>query len=698
MRIYARLDVGVIDRRDGQEFGPVLSPMVGIGTAVCGGKVLEMRVSRIAMLCAVIISATALSMPIAGLIGVCGTASAQDEETVLRVGFMQKIDSLNPMLGLTDAAYVFYGLVYDALHSVGDDFETVANLAVDWRVVPTTDPELVASGEPEGSVWEFDLTTNAYWHDGEPLTAADVAWCINLNANYYDEMWAYQPYAFFMDYAEAVDDTTVRIHFYDRDTGTPIPAAYAQLVCIPMVPRHKLQSMSTSDIAFSWPGYFADEDVPIVGTGPFMAGPDIADEYYAGDRITLYRNPNYHWEDDKGLNVSFDKLIMYFYDDATAMNLALKNGELDIAQFPPSEYDTIKAAVEGGTLSNIVTYDGLKCTQYWTEIGINTNTAGPNQARLDPAVRQAMAMATNKEYIVDNFYYGYAEVGSTLISPVNEYWHYEPTADELYNWDLDEAAATLEAAGYRYPSSTSTVRVAEADSLAVQMGWVEPGKELVFDMLIRIEFPEEKQIAAYLKDKWAEVGMTLNYRVITEAELGKLVYAYAYDTMIWYWSADPDPNFMLFCQSKVAWNGWNDNLYSNPAYEENYTKSISEFDEAQRKVYTDNCQKINYEDAAYIILAYPYQTYAWRTDTFEGWGDWESDPGRSMDAFWTGNPLFMDLEPLVQEPSEPTDDSWIYVAVGGGARVVVVVAVVAVMMMKKKGGGKKEEKGGVLGE
>ena len=658
---------------------------------------MDERISRMVSLCAIIISATVLTVPVAGLIGACSEASAEDEETVLRVGFMQKIDSLNPMLGLTDAAYVFYGLVYDALHSVGDDFETVANLAVDWRVVPDTDPELVASGEPEGSVWEFDMSTNAYWHDGEPLTAQDVAWCINLNAVYYDEMWAYQPYAFFMNYAEAVDDTTVRIHFFDRDTGEPIPAAYAQLICLPMVPRHKLQGMSTSDIAFSWPGYFTGEDPPIVGTGPFMAGPNIASEYFAGDRITLYKNPNYHWGLDKGEDVSFDKLIMYFYDDATAMNLALRNKQLDIAQFPPSEYHTIKQDVEGGSLKDVEVYDGLKCTQYWTEIGINMNTAGPNQARLDPAVRQAMAMATNKQYIVDNFYYGYADVGTTLISPVNEYWHYEPTISELYNFDLAAAEALLEAEGYRYPSTSSTVRVATADSLAVQEGWVEPNKPLVFDMLIRIEFPEERQIAAYLKDIWADIGISLEYRVITEAELGKLVYAYAYDTMIWYWSADPDPNFMLFCQSEVAFNGWNDNLYTNPAYEENYTKSISEFDPVQRKVYTDNCQRINYEDAGYIIMAYPYQTYAWRTDTFTGWGDWEANPGRSMDAFWTGNPLFMDLEAVDDTPPPPPDNAWIYLVIVAAVVVIVVVAV-ALMLMKKKGGGKKDERDSPLGE
>ncbi len=655
----------------------------------CGGNNVGMKRTRVPSLCAVLLLATILALPVTSVMGAANSEDTEVVETELRIGFMQRIDSLNPLMGLTDAAYVFYGLVYDALHSVGDDYETVGNLATDWRIVPLSDPDMIASGEPYGSVWEFDLTQNAMWHDGEPFTAEDAVWTIDQNGQQYDLWWAYQPYAYFMQYAEAVDDDTIRIHFFDRDTDEPMVAAYAELICVPMLPRHKLQSMSSADIAFTWTGYFEDGGIPIVGTGPFMAGPDIAAEYFEGDHITLFRNPNYHWQDDKGLNVSFDKIVMYFYDDATAMSLALKNGELDIAQFPPSEYHTIKQSVDAGTLKNIETYDGLKCTQYWTEIGFNMNTAGPNQARLDPAVRQALAMATDKETIVDQYYLGYADVGTTLISPVNEEWHYEPTADELYDFDMDAAAQMLEDAGYRYPSASATYRVATADSLAVQEGWVTPDRQLSFEMLIRIEFPEETLIAKYLVDQWKQIGIELVPDYMTEAQLGTQVYAYAYDTMIWYWSADPDPNFMLFCQSYRAWNGWNDNLYSTPGYEENYTLSISELDPAQRKIYVDNCQRINYEDAGYILLAYPYQTYAWRTDTFEGWGDWEANPGRSMDAFWTGNPLFFDLEAL--EPVEKKPIDIMYVAIGIGAVVAVVAVIVAMTMMKKNKGGKKKD-------
>ena len=624
-----------------------------------------------------ILIAAALSLPIAAVTGALGNAEAADE-IVLRIGFMQKIDSLNPFLGLTDAAYVFYGLVYDALHGVGNDLETEANLATSWHVN--------TSYSPYGSAWDFNITPNAKWHDGEPLTVDDILYTVYLNSDYYQQAWAYQPYAYYMDEALIADADTVTIKFFDRVTGFPKPASYADLVCVPIMPKHALQGVMTPEnIATRWTGVL-DSNPPIIGTGPFMATSTIYQDWVDGDVITLVRNPNYHWAADKvgSPTIRFDRLEMRFYNDATAMSLALERKQLDIAQFPPSEYQTIKAGVASGSIANTTTYDGLKCTQYWTEIGFSMAPGGPNPTRLDPAVRHALAMATDKDYIVDNFYLGFAEPGTTLISPVNSLWHYEPTMAEKFQFSLAAADQMLEDAGYQYTTESPNVRVATASSLAVTEGWVQEGTPLAYDMLVRQEFPEEKDIAQYLQDQWADVGVSISFRVVTEAQLSTIVYTYNYDTMIWYWSADPDPNFMLFCQSKLAWDGWSDNYYYSDVYEDNYSLSVSEFDYDLRKQYVDSCQRVNYLDAAYILLAYAFQTYAWRNDTFSGWGDWAANPGRSVDAFWTGNPLYFDLVPIGNGGDEGLPI--IYVAVGAGIAVAAVAAVVYLMKTKKKGG------------
>jgi peptide/nickel transport system substrate-binding protein len=639
-------------------------------------------VSRV---CAVFLAA----MMVIPALAVTSMVAAQDEddhEGVLRIGFLQSVDSLNPMLGLNDASYVFYGLVYDAFYCVDNDMNPVGNIATEIAPVPESDPEM--AGRPYGSIWEYKITPNAFWHDGEPLTVQDVVYNVNLQAGEatYDIMWAFQPYSYYIEEAVAVDENTVRIYYFDRATKDPMAVAYGGVLWIPILPSHLLSTLTPSDIAFSWNGVFPGSSPPLVGSGPFMVTDRILDEWTAGSQITLVRNPDYHWGPDKDMYVQFDKIEMNFYDDATTMRIALTSGKLDIAQFPPETYRAIKSAVDAGDYPYLETHDSPKCTGYWNEIEVCMNEGGPNPSRLDPAIRHAMAMATNKTYIVQNFFRGLADEGTTLIPPIYEAWHYEPTESEKFPFDIEAASDLLEDSGYRYPSPGATVRVATADSLAVQNNWVPVNTPLTYEMLVRQEYPEEQAIARYLESVWEDIGIDLTITVLYESAMSTQVYSYNYDTCIWYWSMDIDPNYMLYCQSKLAWSGWSDNKYYNPAYEENYTKSVSAMNYSERKTYVDNCQRIHYLDAAFIIMAVPYQTYAWRTDTFSGWGNWSDDPGRSMDNFWSGNPLFFDLE-YIGDGGGGFDI--VAASIAAGVVVAIVVVVVVVWWMKK--GGKKKK-------
>jgi peptide/nickel transport system substrate-binding protein len=92
---------------------------------------------------------------------------------------IEAIDSLNPFIGVNDNAYIFYGLVYDYLTSVDQDMNIKPNLALSWNIVPTSDPAMIQSGEPYGSVWQYNLTHDATWHDGEPFDADDVVFTTN---------------------------------------------------------------------------------------------------------------------------------------------------------------------------------------------------------------------------------------------------------------------------------------------------------------------------------------------------------------------------------------------------------------------------------------------------------------------------------------------------------------------------------------
>jgi peptide/nickel transport system substrate-binding protein len=648
-------------------------------------------------------------------------SAAEEQDLVVTIGYMQPIDSLNPYVGLNDASYIFYGLIYDALDVIDNDMKPYPDLIEGgedgddlskgvWAVPEDYDPDPKLAGMPYGSVWQYNLTREAYWTDGEPFTSDDVIYNINLNAepSHYDIMWAYQPYSYYMHEAWKVDEYTVRVSYWDRVTLDPIPAAYAYLISIPMLPKHLMEQLpgGFSYIGMNWSGVFPDSlspGMPTVGTGPWMGSPSMYSDWLEGDHITLLRNDNYHWQRTKVGSpfIDVDKLVMRFFQDSTSMVLALKKGELDIAAFSPTAYDAIKDDVESGDLKNVTCFDGPKITQYWTEVDFCMAEGGPNPSRLDPAVRHALHMATNKTYIVNNMYLGYAEEGTTLIPPINADWHYEPTAGELFDYDLAAAAALLEANGY-IDTDGNGYRDATIGSMAVQMGWVDEGTDLVYQMLVRKEYPEERDIAQYLKTQWEQVGVLLNYLVVEEITLSQIAYSYNYDTLIWYWSADVDPNYQLFVETRAAWYGWSDNKYYNPAYDENYTNSVKTLDKAQRQIYVDNVQKVFYNDSAYIILAYADQTYAWRDDNVVGWGDWENDPGRSADNFWMGNPLWFDLESVIKPEDNKTKSQWyedpVNLAIVGALAAIIVISVAYLAMRGRKKEGSLKEPESPLGD
>lgn len=590
-----------------------------------------------------ILMAVILAFPLGSFFPVVRSADATPE-TVLRIGFVRPVDSLNPFVGQTDAARIFYGLVYDSLFSVDDRMNPRPDLALSAWIVPTVDPELQATHEPYGSVWQYNITHNATWTDGQPFTADDVVWNINLNAWNFTTLWAYQPYSYFMKYAEKIDNYTVRVHFYDRATGAAMPVAYGYMPSIAMLPKHLLSSLDPLYISLNWSGIFRDKPVPIVGTGAFMATSSIYSEWISGSRITLVGNPDSHWERQYGKTVHFDKIEMLFYDNATAESAALKDGELDIGSLSSQAFQQLGQDIPGENLTDISMFEGPRMTQELVTIDINMDASGSGMSRLDPAVRRAMEMATDKGHVCEQIWHDTATPGSTLIPPSNAYWHYTLTDSEELPFDLALANQTLENAGYRFVNG-SALREATADSLAVEENWTAEGTPLTFGITVRDGLPEDSSVINYLVQQWAKVGIGLDYS--PTYVMRPTGWISMFDLTLSHWVSDIDPEYQLFSQTKMAWGGWNSNYYYNPAYDRNYTMSIRSMDTEQRKVYVDNCQRINYEDVSCIVLAYPNQTYAWRTDTFSGWGNWSTDPGRSVDNHWGGNPLYFDLIPVV---------------------------------------------------
>jgi len=606
--------------------------------------------------------------------------TSQRGDNALTIGHLFAIDSLNPFIGFSNEAYLFYSLVYDYLFSLDEQQNYVPNIAL-------------SSATPDGGrTWVYQIRQGVKWHDGNDLNASDVAFTINYNIQNFWLLWAYEPYVNQVIQCP-VGQTTgcgaqvtglweVTISF-----ERPFSPGSAAIV-VPILQRAQWEGVTAPEAQYSYPNRNP------IGTGPYMADPDIYNQWLNGNPIVLHRNPSYHFGAP-----AVERIVFRLFSDENALVAALIRGEIDVAALSAAGYD----AVDSANIAGIDLQEGLTVIQYWIDLGITQlNHPGVNirlnPARFDLAVRQAMAHATDKQFILQQFYRGKGALGSTLVSPVSLEWHYEPTA-EAFDYNLTKAAQILESAGYVVDTGTGLRKAASAKVLDIYCSpenlargcqtqvTVPQNQDLKFTMVTRVEAPEERQVAEFLKQTWAQIGIELTITTEEEITMNVDVYGGEFDTYIWWWSADADPNYILAIQSNFTLNGWSDNYYDNETYNNFYLAQLSAIDANQRRQYVFDAQRVHYLGAAFIILVYPYFQYAWWTDEYAGWGDMNAEPGRQLGAFWGKHPLFLELMPI--PGTNFFTSNVVLIAVAGAGAAVAAVAIV--FFLVSRGRQKREE-------
>ncbi|MBU1914940.1 MAG: ABC transporter substrate-binding protein [Candidatus Thermoplasmatota archaeon] len=581
-----------------------------------------------------------------------------DEPTVLRVGMLQAASNLNPFNAYEDADYVVFGLIYDRLIMYDEDLKPQPLIATSWESDrwPEADDPATTVDEGANMLWRYNIVQGARWHDGEMLTTEDVAFSINVNLN--ESTWAFSPYINFRtaEFARAINDTTVEVYL-------KIPSVHVAGLVIPIVPLH------------IWGQYTAGEiksgvlnDFPI-GSGPFQFVQFEKDQF-----VVLERNSKYFLGP-----VAYDRIVFVFYGSDQVMAEALKNGDIDVAKFPPLTYDSLKSAT-GVFTAAVDRY-------YQSTLGFNCWTSGSSQGNpllRDENIRRAMHMAIDKQYIIDTIWRGYADIGYALPAPVVPEFFWQPNQTEALNYDVARANQLLNASGYDKWDNNGVRLVNRSDNPYALLG-----SPLSFKFMIRNDNPEDLAAAPYIKEMWAEVGVKANIQPIDESAMEtEVYYAAAHEAYIWYWSGDMDPTYILGVMTEDQFKGWNDPYWSNATYDRLYLEQMSQ-DGAQRVATVFEMERIWYESSGMIVLSYPYGLYAWTEQHFTGWGDPTTHPGRTIDIYFGAPALYMELKPVSGGGVGGISSS---VLIGAGVAVAAIgAAVVAMVLMKKrKAGGAAE--------
>lgn len=514
---------------------------------------------------------------LAWLVSACGSTATPTPTAppptpvVLRVGWMGKPDSLNPAYAFLGYAYAIFDLVYTPLVTEGPEGKYVGGLAKTW------------THSEDGLTWTFTLKDNIAYHNGTPLTAADVAWSINAVINNPDGWASTSNYANGFVEATATDPKTVQITL-----ANPIANMEYRLSFLYALYRQDFEGFTTVEDLQN----FANN--PLIGTGPFKLNRFDSDKGI----LILDRNPDYFDGQSQ-----LDQIIFQAFDNSDALVQAIKVGDIDAAyEVPASAFATVKGFANVRALN--------QASRSFDELILNTvaetNDPAPtgNPALQDPVVRQAIELAINKQDLVDIVWQGLAKPGNSIIAPVlgGGFWYNPNLIDPAF--DLERANQLLEEAGY----------VKGADGVRAK-GAVRLEMRLQFDAA----WPEYARVADLLAGWFSQIGLRVNPEPMqAESLVAATTGVGDYDLVIWGWGADPDPDFMLSTMTtdQFVAGGWSDSGYHNPEYDQLYLDQQLALDPAERQKIIWQMQELIFRDKPYIVLYNYDRLQAYRTDKF----------------------------------------------------------------------------------
>lgn len=580
-----------------------------------------MMLSRsVERVCVMIVIVGMISVPLSGL---TANAVAEEEYVTMYVGVVQTPDSLNPLSMALSISYTINFLLYDTLNSVDRQLNPGPQLATSWE------------SSDDGKVWTYHLAEDAYWHDGEQVTAEDVNWTLNLvktNPKGKCDLW--------VDYVEGVEDIRALDDFTIQIT-TVMAKATMLSIMIPILPEHIWSLIDENKLDTAEPF-----DKNVFPEGPVGSGPLKLVEYDSTlGFVKMLRFDDYFID-----TVKVNEVMFRLYDTASVMHTALTSGQIDVAMgIPPEVWDETLAEddLSGQSVEALSLFElGINCAP--EDMRENFPQASENLETTNLSVRQAIAMATNKTQIVNGILNGLADEGVSVIPSATEYWFWEPEEEEKWPYDLERAANLLEAAGYKYIDDD---KVRQNESSGVMLD---------FSFYYRSGKLADEKAADQISKALAVIGIRAVPEPLSEMNLYNYWYGCKYDLYIWAWDTDVDPAFMLSVmttdqipESPTDFTAWSDCFWSNEQYDQMYIDQLYTVDPEERQSIIFDMQRLLYMECPYVVLYYPRGLYAYNIEKFTNYPNMADEPGSTPGTMW----FFFDVTPSSQwtDPMPPTD-------------------------------------------
>jgi peptide/nickel transport system substrate-binding protein len=447
----------------------------------------------------------------------------------LRIATPYTVSTLDPIKSVAAGDIEVLGQIYSRLlRRTPDGKDVLPALAEEWE------------SSPDGLTWTFALREAAF-SDGSPITADDVVFSFLRLRDQKDSAYA----GAFQVIADVVAIDGRTVEFTLDGPAAPFLGSTEQFNA-GIVPRRVVEDLG-------------DEEF---GRNPVTSGGFGVAEWRPNERLILERNTNY-WRE--GLPYLDGVEVIEVLRDPTRVSM-IETGEADVAREVPwpkieefKQRDDMIVPLEPSSVIYIVLLNHK------------------HPVLKDPQVREAIAMAIDREGITNAVTFGNATPANSLIPNTVDY--YDPSISPPA-YDPDAARALLEQAG------------------AV-------GTEIEF-----LVTDIDDQATQLVQDQLGQVGLNAN---LTQVDVGgwwdSIIDANYGATVTWWYNEVPDPD------PAVRWalcgECGNDSYYTyyNDEQVNDLTEqALHETNSEQRAALYSQIQQIAIEDMAQIPLWYqPYQ-------------------------------------------------------------------------------------------
>ncbi len=480
------------------------------------------------------------AMALCLLLSACGTAATDPsanpegtpsaEDRTLTIGLAADPQTMDPQALLSTATTAVVENMYSKLLGRDDEMNIVKDLVTDYSIVDDT-------------TWTFTLREDAVFHNGDPLTSADVKFSIERAAK--DETLMEYPHWKNVESVEIIDD-----YHFNIKTWEPYPALEALL------------SKSGGEILPK--AYIEEVGMDEFIKAPIGSGPYKFVSYTADQEVVMEPSDNYYGE----VNDDWDKVVFRVIPESSTRVGELLAGGVDIINsVSPNEWERINSNEGTSVLlgeSTRVYMFGMKCSE-------GNETA-------DVRVRQAIDYAIDDAVIAEAVLDGAGVPTLTRVAP--GVVGFDESLYGEYNFDVEKANQLLDEAGY--PRGE--------DGIRFTLGLEASNGRYLMDGDVA------QTIASMLEEN---VGIKVDLQLYDSTTYVNILSPREFKDAALYCFGDNffDGIYAIACYTPEFSMGETD--YNNPVMNELYTSAMANMDLEERVAQIEEAQQLAAEEVPY---------------------------------------------------------------------------------------------------